>query len=176
MMLSSTLSWSLSAGRRWFSLRSLSLLRWSSSLFLRRVPRCRRRTASWWHLESSATPTNLTPGGEGAIFVTVTNLGDETVNATTNTVTIADVLPAALRGSVTSISQTSIAFSRRATGTMTCTLASLSCTFSGTVKPYESLRVTLFMKEVALGAVSGERTKSRSRAGRAHRRHRCVGR
>ena len=34
----------------------------------------------------------------------VTNLGDETVNATTNTVTIADELPAALRASVTSIS------------------------------------------------------------------------
>ena len=114
-------------------------------------------TAPWWHLESSATPTNLTPGGEGAIFVTVTNLGDETVNATasTNMITIADVLPVALRGSVTSISKTSIVASEPK-GTMVCTLASLSCTFNGTVKPYESLRVTLLMQEVAPGAVSGE--------------------
>jgi hypothetical protein len=115
-------------------------------------------TAPWWHLESSATPTNLTPGGEGAIFVTVTNLGDETVNATADTITITDVLPVALRGSVTSISKTSIVEGREGgpKGTMVCTLASLSCTFNGTVKPYESLRVTLLMQEVALGAVSGE--------------------
>ena len=111
-------------------------------------------TVGWWHLESSATPTNLPPGGEGAIFVTVTNLGDETVNATANTVTITDVLPVALRGSVTSISKTSIASGGGPQGTLACTLASLSCAFNGTIKPYESLRVTLLMKEVAPSAVA----------------------
>jgi hypothetical protein len=114
------------------------------------------RTASWWHVESTATPTNLVPGGEGAIFVTITNLGDETVNATSNPVTIADRLPVALKGSVTSISQSELKTFPGTTGTVTCTLASLSCTFSGTIEPYRTLQVMIMMKEVPLDAVSGE--------------------
>ena len=116
-------------------------------------------TAPWWHLESSATPTNLTPGSEGAIFVTVRNLGDETLNAVANPVTITDIPPGALRASVSSIAPTEIAVSSGYTsGGLTCTLGSLSCTFNGTIRPYGSLRITLLMKEVAPGAVaaSGE--------------------
>jgi hypothetical protein len=120
------------------------------------------RTASWWHLEFSATPTNLTPGKEGAIFVTVTNLGDETVNATTNPVTITDQLPAALRASVTTISPPSVIVedSRKTgaptkTGALTCTLASASCTFNGTIPPYGSLNVRILMQKVPPDA-SGE--------------------
>jgi hypothetical protein len=103
-------------------------------------------TAPWWHLGFSVTPTNLPPGGEGNIIVTVSNLGDEAVDAATNTVTITDKLPAALKKSVTAISPTFVAIKPK--GTLTCTLASLSCTFSGTVEPYESLQITVTMKAV----------------------------
>ncbi len=87
------------------------------------------------------------PGGEGQITVSASNLGDEAVNAATNTVTIVDRLPAALKASATAISGTEGAI---------CTLSSLSCTFSGTLAPYERLQVTITMKAVALSAPSGE--------------------
>ena len=112
--------------------------------------------AAWWHLESYATPTNLPPGGEGQIVVTASNLGDEAVNAATNTVTIVDKLPAGLETSATGISGEVIGEPGANIGTVTCSLASLSCTFSQTLKPYHGLKVTITMKAVAPGAPSGE--------------------
>jgi hypothetical protein len=111
-------------------------------------------TASWWHLESSVTPTNLPPGGEGKVIVMASNLGDEAVNAATNTVTVVDKLPSGLKTSASAISGT--VTGGESIRTMTCALASLSCTFSGTVEPYEKLQITITMKEVALTALSGE--------------------
>ncbi len=115
-------------------------------------------THAWWHLEASTMPTDLPPGGEGAIIVTATNLGDETLDATAHTVTIADALPAALKASAT-IFPTAIATTPGKTGTVTCVDASLSCTFDGTLAPYSSLRVTIAIKEVAPGAASGEESE-----------------
>ncbi len=113
-------------------------------------------TAPWWHLQASPTPTNLPPGGEGEIVVTAINLGDEAVNGATHTVTIADDLPAGLRTSASGISGK--VAGGRSTGAMTCVPASLSCTFSGTLEPYEQLRVTITinMETVAPDAPSGE--------------------
>ncbi|HEY3864896.1 MAG TPA: hypothetical protein VGL54_02275, partial [Solirubrobacteraceae bacterium] len=112
--------------------------------------------AAWWHLESNATPTNLPPGGEGQIVVTASNLGDEVVNGTTNTVTIVDKLPAGLKTSATAISGQIIGEPVATRGTVTCSFASLSCTFSQTLRPYRQLQVTITMKTVALDAPSGE--------------------
>jgi hypothetical protein len=116
-------------------------------------------THAWWHLETSAAPTDLPPGGEGTIMVTATNLGDETIDATANTVTIDDALPAALKASATAIFPTAIGAPVGKTGMVKCVLASLSCTFDGTLPPYSSLRITIAMKEVALSAVSGEESE-----------------
>ena len=109
-------------------------------------------TAPWWHLEANVTPTDLTQGGEGHIVVTATNIGDDAVNATTDTVTIADKLPAGLKASASAISGVAISNNPAkllGAGPVTCTLASLSCTFSGILEPYELLQVTITMEKVA---------------------------
>src|SRR5439155_24034239 len=51
----------------------------------------------WWHLDASAAPTNLPPGGEGVIDVIATNLGDAGVDGKAHVVTVADKLPAVLK-------------------------------------------------------------------------------
>lgn len=112
-------------------------------------------THAWWHLEASATPTNLDPGGEGQIAVTARNLGDEAVNGAAQAVTIADALPAGLRASASAISGEFVTANQVA-GAVTCTLASLSCTFGGTLEPYGRLRIKITMKEVPADAPSGE--------------------
>jgi hypothetical protein len=51
----------------------------------------------WWHVSSTAAPTNLPPGGEGQIYVTAIDIGDGPVTATgSNKVTVTDELPAGL--------------------------------------------------------------------------------
>src|SRR5205085_8485609 len=52
--------------------------------------------SAWWSLTASRAPTNLPPGGEGQIYITAVNVGDANVNATGNTVTVTDNLPAGL--------------------------------------------------------------------------------
>src|ERR1700691_4873056 len=76
---------------------AVALLLWGSVS----VSSAHAAMASWWHLESSAAPTNLPPGGKGIIVVTLTNIGDETVNGATNSVTITDKLPTGLQASAT---------------------------------------------------------------------------
>jgi hypothetical protein len=119
-------------------------------------------THAWWHLESSPAPTNLQPGGEGEIVLRAVDLGDAAVDGAAGTVTIADVLPASLRASVSAISG-QVTGSRDGThpggthpGAMACSLASLSCTFSEALEPYEQLEVKITMHEVALAAHAGE--------------------
>jgi hypothetical protein len=114
-------------------------------------------TASWWHLESSVTPTNLPPGGEGQIIVMATNLGDKVVSGATSMVTVEDKLPEGLKTSVSAITgQVIHAHGSGSTGAVTCTVVPLGCTFSGTLEPYGSLRIKITMKTVALDAPSGE--------------------
>jgi hypothetical protein len=58
---------------------------------------------TWWHLASTAVPTNLPRGseghpGEGQVVVTATNLGSENANASAaHPLRIRDVLPAGLQ-------------------------------------------------------------------------------
>jgi hypothetical protein len=110
----------------------------------------------WWHLESSATPTNLPPGGKGEIVVTASDIGEEAVNGSANPVTITDMLPNGLSASVSAISGEVRNTRDGAGGPVTCSPASLSCTFSGTLEPYEQLRVTILMEKVAPCGCSGE--------------------
>jgi hypothetical protein len=95
--------------------------------------------APWWRLDSSATPTNLPPGGEGKIVVTALNLGDAEASGTTTPVTITDKLPAGLTATAVEGQAGPIGFR----GALECSTpaGTLSCTFSGALPPYEQLEV-----------------------------------
>ncbi|HEY3865499.1 MAG TPA: hypothetical protein VGL54_05385 [Solirubrobacteraceae bacterium] len=124
-------------------------------------------TASWWHVEASVAPTILPrgPKTEGLIVLTITNAGDAAIDATATTpVTIADVLPAALKTSVSGPSSVS-AIEGATSGTervrekgkeLKCKRSSLSCTVEETIAPYASLIVHITFKEIALNAPSDE--------------------
>jgi hypothetical protein len=118
--------------------------------------------APWWHIASSARPTNLIPGGEGKVIVTATNLGDTEVNASGVPVTFTDKLPAGL--SATAISGNAGTLGQASGGGgMECALPSppnlsLSCAFTGNLQPYELLEVEITVK-VAMDARTGEENR-----------------
>ena len=60
------------------------------------APASAASTSAWWHMRSGTRPTNLPPGGEGALFVVATNVGDGAINAEEHPITISDTLPAGL--------------------------------------------------------------------------------
>jgi hypothetical protein len=95
----------------------------------------------WWQISSGSTPASLPQSGEGKITLAVTNLGDGSVEGGSVPVTVADKLPAGL--TATAISGTSgplMIFSEF--GEVDCTLATLSCTYEGSLPAYERLSVT----------------------------------
>jgi hypothetical protein len=97
---------------------------------------------------AEASITQVTEGGPGndEIVVTATNLGDADLNVTSEPVTITDTLPNGLHA---------IAIKgRTGTGTETCSLESLACTFSGIVPAYGSIEIVITV--TAAGASSGE--------------------
>jgi hypothetical protein len=51
----------------------------------------------WWKLSVSSRPNSLELGGRGKIVITAANLGDETVFAAANPVSITDTLPAGVK-------------------------------------------------------------------------------
>ena len=46
--------------------------------------------APWWQVSSGSTPAYLSPGPEGKIIVSVTNIGDATADGATSPVTIVE--------------------------------------------------------------------------------------
>jgi hypothetical protein len=108
-------------------------------------------SSPWWHVNTSALPTDLPPGGEGKIVVTATNLGDAEVNGSSEPVTIADKLPSGL--TATAVSGRAGTF-RGIRGEMECSQPVGPCTFSGTIQPYEPLEVEVTVK-VGENATSG---------------------
>ncbi len=101
---------------------------------------------SWWQLSSGAKPTSLAPGGEGKVTVVATNLGDGEVNGAGNPVLLSDTLPAGL--TATAISGHLVLLG---SGGISCSLATLSCTFEGMLPPYGGLQVEISV-EVASSA------------------------
>ncbi len=90
----------------------------------------------WWQLSSASRPSSLSPGGKGKLVVTATNLGNA---VTSGEVKVMDKLPPGLK-----------AFSieaERTGGTvpvaLTCVLASLTCTYTGPIAPFESVEVQI---------------------------------
>jgi hypothetical protein len=107
----------------------------------------------WWHLAASSSPTYLQPGAEGRISLTASNLGNGAVDGEKlSPVTLVAVLPAGLRA--VSISAES-GYGNGSRGPVTCTLKTLTCTFTGTLPPFSQIEADIDVK-VNEGATSSE--------------------
>jgi len=96
----------------------------------------------WWHLESRAAPGNLPPSGEGRIIVSASDVGTTQADGEADPITISDVLPPSLKA--TAISGGGSYPEEQPP--MSCSLQTLSCTYSGSVLPYKRLEVTIHVK------------------------------
>jgi uncharacterized repeat protein (TIGR01451 family) len=106
----------------------------------------------WWGVTSGSEPTNLVSGQPGQIVVTAENRGDA---ASSGQVTISDVLPAGLTATaIEGVAGEAVGLSRNR-GPVSCTLQTLTCTFSGTLNPYEQIEVDISVS-VKAGAATGE--------------------
>ncbi len=106
----------------------------------------------WWQISSGSTPSSLPQGGEGEITLVITNLGDGSVEGAGSPVTVSDRLPAGLTAKTISGTSGQLA-SRSLFGPVNCTLATLSCTYEGSLPAYERLAVTITVE--VTGAASG---------------------
>jgi hypothetical protein len=91
----------------------------------------------------SVSATVLSPGGSGRLFLTITNLGDAPVDATTTPVTIVDKLPEGVLATGTE------AFGgiQGKAGPVDCAVEApdeVSCAFKGTLPPYEAIEVEIY--------------------------------
>ena len=96
--------------------------------------------APWWQISSETSPTNLPPGGEGNIFVVVSNLGDAAIDGNKEAAAITDKLPTGLMATAIT------AAAGRNKTPLACSLATLRCTFGGTLYPYEQITVNIAVK------------------------------
>ena len=103
-----------------------------------------------------ATLTEKTAGKpDGQIVVTATNLGDENAEGNVNTVRIADRLPQGLRATaIEGVAGIRAGAGNLNRGPVRCSLASLVCTFAGSLPPYDQIEVLISV--VVEGASSGE--------------------
>ncbi len=110
--------------------------------------------------ESEATLTELAHGAEGGkVILSAENLGDGEVNGASTPVTVSDRLPPGV--SATSIEGTAEKNERKP---LKCSIASVSCSYPGTLTPYETLQVVV---SVAAAQVPGEDGEARVTGGGA---------
>src|ERR1700691_131634 len=109
----------------------------------------------WWHLDSGSEPTNIPPEGKGQIVVTATDLGDANANGAVSPVLITDTLPHGLRA--TGIEGRNVEDGDEVGnwGTPSCSLATLSCEYTGIVPDYVQVQIVIYV-EAQSGAHSGE--------------------
>lgn len=105
--------------------------------------------APWWRVSAETAPSNLPPEhegekareGEGEIVVVASNLGDGPASGSSGEpVVIADKLPAGLKATAIT-GQT-----KHNKYTPSCSLATLRCTYTGVLYPYERLAITIKVK------------------------------
>jgi hypothetical protein len=104
-----------------------------------------------------ATAKGVSSGGppDGTLVVTAVNLGDATVNGGATAVRIADKLPAGLQAvDLEGIAEDHIS-DNFARGPVACSLKSMTCTYAGTLPPYEQIEIMISVI-VEPGASSGE--------------------
>jgi hypothetical protein len=106
---------------------------------------------------------------DGLIVLTAVNLGDATVDAEAAPVTVTDILPAGLEAVGIEGTTAERELASRSHSPLDCTLASLSCTYTGagdTLKglpPYEQLQVRIAVR--VTGAKTGEVNEARITGG-----------
>jgi len=110
----------------------------------------------WWHLESRSAPGNLVPGEEGRIIISASNVGTSEADGSPHAITIRDMLPPGL---------SAVAISGGGSypeeePPMSCTLATLTCTYTGTVLPFKRLEATITVRVSEGLAAPGENTVS----------------
>jgi hypothetical protein len=111
--------------------------------------------------------SELTKGrADGEIAVTAENLGDASVNAQTAPVTLADVLPPGLEAVGIAANEPAPEDSFNLAAPIPCSLASLSCSFTGFLAPYDLLEARIAVR-VRPGASSTEQNTVRASGGRA---------
>lgn len=117
-------------------------------------------SAPWWSVGSQVVPATLPAGGEGQIVIRATNVGDEAVQGEISPVSISEVLPAGLEAvAIKGFSgdfpeESEVGFPPHNFGKVSCVLSSLSCSYAGTLPPYNALVVELTVRDE--GARSGE--------------------
>jgi len=111
-----------------------------------------------WSLESRVAPEYLTPGGEGMIIATATNLGDAEANGEgLNTIRITDTLPAHVVATHVGATSNSIGDEQNQTlheereKDFVCPehpapKAPIECTYTGKLYPYEILQLKILVK------------------------------
>ena len=104
----------------------------------------------WWGVTSGSEPTNLVSGGHGQIVVTAGNRGDAD---TAGEVTISDRLPVGLQA--TGIESSRGGKPNNSRGPVSCVLATLTCTYSGSLRPFEQIEVDISVS-IGARAASGE--------------------
>jgi hypothetical protein len=118
----------------------------------------------WWHVDTVSAPAS-TPGGEYRIVVEASDVGDAIVNGIEHPVTIVDRLPTGVTATAMYAEGGGSEFSVfYATSFTTCSLSTLTCTFSGPLLAYERLMIAMVVK-VAPGSGFGENEVSLSGGG-----------
>ncbi|MFL5898695.1 MAG: hypothetical protein ACJ76D_09585 [Solirubrobacterales bacterium] len=96
----------------------------------------------------------ISPGGSGRLVVTITNLGDAPVDATSTPVNVIDELPQGVEATTVQ----GFAGVKDKSGPVDCTVKTpgeVACTFGGTLPSYESLEVEVFATLTGSPPVAG---------------------
>jgi hypothetical protein len=109
-----------------------------------------------WSISSALAPRNIAPGGKGKLIVTAVNLGDAAADGGASRIVVSDTLPAGLRATAVSGASEGggIENGVKNDGPLACptppvTISPIECVFEKSVRPYETLTVTV---EVEAGA------------------------
>ena len=100
----------------------------------------------WWHLNATAAPTILPTQGEAQLILSAANLGDGELDATSDPVTLTDLLPEGVTPAAVLEASATLA------GSFECAIEGhlVSCTFKGRLRPFQSLLVRIAVQTHAL--------------------------
>ncbi|HEX3851319.1 MAG TPA: hypothetical protein VHW01_10165, partial [Polyangiaceae bacterium] len=125
---------------------------------------------AWWHLGSSAFPTQLQPGGKGYLVVSAINRGYEDADGASSPIVLTDALPPGLEV-IAVDGRAKASWSTAATQLPPLPICGftahfVSCEYQGAVKPYARLWMLLTVK-VATGAATSETSEANVNGGGA---------
>jgi len=109
-------------------------------------------TSAHWALEARPSPTNLPLQGEGMLIVSASDIGDAAAGgeAEAERVTLTDKLPPGLEVTKVTYARSGTELSKKLEHVgFTCTEAPVnpvSCTFSGTLQPFEQIEMRIYVK------------------------------